>query len=505
MASPSGQQAAYELRAPKSGPGILDPRTALLFWGAGSVALGLTVSILLAQGQIRNLVLLLLGVLGMLSLAPKRGVYILLVFLPFMYFIRRQVLNFEEWDRRDPILLFPAITTAAIFLGVLIFRGRVIFRCFRRSTTLKLVTALMFLFAIQILNPLQGSILVGVAGAMYFLVPIAWCYLGLLLDREDMSRIFRIIVILGLITAVYGLYQHYFGLSQVEIYELRSKDFLKSFGGVDNVRIMSTFSSLGDFSLYLVVAGLLTFAAFWFSKQNIFLLGVFLLEIYTMVWMAVRTAFLLLLFSVTMFVIVQARSRMRIYLRGAVAIVLFVGTYATLSTYNPERIYNQDFSSNPYVVHSLSGVTHPLQENTFQMRLQNWKYIVTSTLMQFQAGRGLGSTTTAAKKFEGGRPFEADSYFFELFYGSGVLAPVLFGGIAILSLRRLLDLSLARPGVRQYRVALGLLCGAFLGSVFGGAVRDTITGPLLWLTVGWTLREGVDQAEEAAGAPSAQA
>ena len=81
---------------------------------------------------------------------------------------------------------------------------------------------------------------------------------------------------------------------------------------------------------------------------------------------------------------------------------------------------------------------------------------------------------------------------FELFYGSGLLAPVLFAAVVFVCLKNLLAMCLENPDVFEYRAAMGLLCGAFLGSVFGGALRDPISGPFFWLVIGWTLKEGLD-------------
>jgi hypothetical protein len=493
MAKTVQEPIPYTLKAPPSGPGLLDPRTALLVWGIGSVILGLMVSVLLARGDMRSLVLLLLGVLGLACLSPLRGVYILMTFLPFMYFLRRQVLIFQEFESRDPILIFPAVTTAGMLFGAMIFRRKTLFHYLQRSPLLKCVALLGLWLAVEMVNPLQGSVLVGVAGAIYFLVPMAWCYFGLLLTREQVIKILKIVIAIGFITALYGLYQRVFGLSAVELYELRSKDFLKTFGG-SNYRIMSTFSSLGDFSLYLMVASFLSLAYFWRSRRNFFLVLIAMLEIYTMLFMAVRTAFLLLIFSLVSFAILHGTRRKEAVTRGVLAVLMFVGIYAVLATYKPERIYDQQFSSNPYVVHTLSGITHPTQERSFQMRLANWKYIVTSTLFEYPLwGRGLGSTTTAAKRFEGGRPFEADSYFFELFYGSGLLAPLLFGLVVLLTFKSLMGLCMSRPDIPEYRIVAGLIAGAILGSLFGGAVRDVIVGPLIWLLIGWAAKETEDE------------
>lgn len=482
----------YQLKTQASGVGILDPRAALLLWGAGSIIAGLTVTLLLVQGEIRILVLLALSVLALVSLSPRRGVYVLLTFLPFMYFIRRLVLNFQEFNQRDPILLFPAVTTVLMFIGTLVFYGPTVFHYFQRSSILKACALLMAVFVLQVFNPHQGSPLVGLAGGMFLIVPMSWCIFGLLLERDDMVRIFKIVITIGFITALYGLYQHYWGLSAVELYELKSKNFLKYVGGKENIRVMSTFASLGDFSLYLAVASFLAFAWFWRRKVNFFLVGIVLVNLYAMLWLAVRTSFLLVMFSIIILLIIYGRSVPKILFRGAMAFLLIAVCYGVLYRYEPRKMYDQRFSANPYVVHTLSGISHPTQESTFQARLQNWSSIVSSTVFQYPAGRGLGSTTTAARKFEGGESFTTDSYFFELFYGSGVAAPALFIFIAYGFLRRTLGLCLDVPDQFIYKMCLALIAALFLGSVFGLAIRDTITGPLAWLIIGWIIKEQVD-------------
>ncbi len=490
----------YILRAPTSGAGVLEPRTSVWFWGGGSMLLGMVVTWLLIQGQIRPIVLILLSFLALASLAPRRGVYVLILFLPFMYFLRRMVLNFQQFDQRDPILLFPVITALLMLLGMVTIHRRTVLDYFGRSPLLKACACLMGWMALEVLNPLQGSLLVGIGGAMFFLVPMAWCFFGLLITREALPRILRIVVGIGFVTAVYGLKQHFFGLAEVELYELKAKHFLKTFGSVDTVRIMSTFASLGDFSFYQSFAGFLAFALFWRRKRSPFLLLTFLLSIYTMVWMAVRTAFLLQAFSIMVLLILHGSNVRRIVVRCTLALIVITTFYAMLGTYDPDRMYDQQFSTNPYVVHTLSGLTHPTQESSLQGRLVSWGGIVASAFTAYPVGHGIGSTTIAAGKFEGGSHFETDSYFFALFYGSGIPAPFLFGIIVFFCLRNLLQLCLADPDDYLSKVALAVLCGAFLGSVFGGAVNDAMSGPLCWLVIGWSVREHADRFQ--AGSPA---
>lgn len=488
----TSQRAPYELRVPSGGLGAMDPRTTLLLWGGGSIVLGLVTSYLLIQGELRTLMLVLLFLLGVACLAPRRGVYILMTFLPFMYYIRRSALHFEEFSQRDPILLFPVLTTIAMCLGACIFYSPRVFHYFSHSTILKCCLALIAVFFLEMFNPIQGSLLIGIAGGMYFIIPILWVVLGLMITRKDLSRLFTIFLIIGGVTSAYGIYQHYFGMSSVEVYELKSKHFFKTLGGED--RVMSTFSGLVDFARYLTMSGFIAFAYFWRRKRALSLILLLVLELFAMLFTASRTSFLVTFFSMLMLLILTGSSIQRIVVRGLFCCVMVMALYSYAYQYDPQRTYNQQFSEDPFVVHTLSGVTHPTEEDTFQSRIKGWAWTVQTTVYPYVMGRGLGSTTTAAGKFEGGQEIrELDSYTFELFYGSGLAAPIFFITVAFLLVRNLLRMCLEYPDDYLYKIAFGLICGMLLSSVFGVTARDNITGPFMWLLAGWVAREHVDR------------
>jgi hypothetical protein len=477
-----------------TGEGAFDRRHAALFRGAAMVVLGLTVAFLLVQGEIRTVLMLLLVFLGLLCLSPRRGTYILLTFLPFMYFIRRQILHFNEFASRDPILLFPPLVTIAMIFGIIVFSGDRVFRYVTRSALLKTILALLVLFVVQVFNPVQGSILIGIAGGLYFVIPMLWVFMGLLIEERDVRRIFGLIVLIGTVTALYGVYQHYFGLSAVEQYELESKGFVKTFG--EKPRIMSTFAGLSDFSLYMATTGVICFAYYWNARKNLIYLVLLALTSFAILWTASRTSFLILAFALISFLIVNSKHPRQVLGRGVVALIAVAALYVYLYSYSPVEVYEAHGSNNPFIAHTISGVAHPTQESTFQKRLLTWRYVVGRGFLEYPFGRGLGSTTTAAGKFSEGKGFTVDSFFFELIYGSSPLAAILFIVVMVLFLRAALSLSLRFRDNLVYKIIIAILSGYFLGSIFGYSIRDTISGPLAWLLIGWTVREYVDRSEE---------
>jgi len=480
------------------GAGVVDRRPKVLIQGAGMVFLGIAVAYLLATGEIRVLTLLLLVVLGLLCLPPRRGTYILLAFLPFMYFLRRQVLYFDKFAARDPILLFPPLVTVTIVFGVVVFYGDRLSYFLARSALLKAVAALLFLFVLQVLNPLQGSVLVGLAGGLFFVIPTVWVFMGLLLDQRDIRKIFGLILAIGTVTALYGIYQHYIGFTEVELYELESKGFLKEFG--ERPRSMSTFAGLSDFSLYMATTGTLCFAYYWNARRNFLYLALLGLNLFALLWTASRTSILILAFSIITFLIVSSKQPRQVFVRGLVALLFVGGFYLYLYSYTPVEIYRAHGSTDPFIAHTIAGVAHPTEESSFKKRLSTYSYIVGEGFLEYPFGRGLGSTTTAAERFVGGQIFTVDSYFFEIIHGSSIVAGILFIVIVVLFFRASLKLALRHRDVLAYRVVTGLLAGFFLGSVFGYSIRDTIGGPLAWLLIGWMVRESVESSGEAPAA-----
>jgi hypothetical protein len=259
---------------------------------------------------------------------------------------------------------------------------------------------------------------------------------------------------------------------------------------------MSTFAALGDFGLYLATAGFLAFARFWRHKGDLFAILAFGLIAFALLLTASRTMTFTLIFSIVFFLVIQP-SRTRGHMLRAVAVLTFFGMiYGYLYTISSEQIYRMHGSSNPFVAHVVGGVAHPTEESTFTKRLGVWSYVAGRGLFEQPLGRGLGSTTTAADKFSGGRRFEVDSYFFEIIFGSSIAAAGLFTWLMVLFLRDSFRLLGRNVDTAIYKTVSALVAGFFLSSVFGASIRDSISGPLAWLLIGWIAKESVEMARE---------
>ncbi|MEY4433186.1 MAG: hypothetical protein RLZZ44_1320 [Bacteroidota bacterium] len=118
---------------------------------------------------------------------------------------------------------------------------------------------LILLSTIQIFNPRQGSVLVGLVGWLAYVVPILFVYLGTTVDDNALNRILEALKLLGLIVCAYGLAQVVFGYNfwDRRWYQIvtRNGDYTVLAYGIN--RPFGTFSSVGE---YAQVIGLATVA-----------------------------------------------------------------------------------------------------------------------------------------------------------------------------------------------------------------------------------------------------
>ena len=264
--------------------------------------------------------------------------------------------------------------TLAIVTGIAVFSGPRILQYVSQSALLKAILVFGLLLSLQMFNPIQGNILIGIGGGLYFIIPMLWTIMGLTLKERDLRKIFALIMLIGAVTALYGLYQHYFGFSDVERYEMESKGMFKTFG--EKPRIMSTFAGLGDFSQYMATTGLICFAYYWNSRRHLIYLAVLGLTSFALLWAATRSMFFILIFAVITFLIVASKNPRVILVRGVVALVAVTAVYGYLYTFSPADIYRAEGTHNPFIVHTISGLAHPTEESSFQKRLSIWSFVV---------------------------------------------------------------------------------------------------------------------------------
>src|SRR5205823_6330019 len=109
----------------------------------------------------------------------------------------------------DPVLLVgPAV--ALLLFALALVKGRLS----RDSKLSRWVAVLMVIMVLQIFNPLQGGLAVGLAGALFYLVPLLWFWIGQSWGSAIFTEkvLFRVVIPVAVAGSLLGLYQAFFGL-----------------------------------------------------------------------------------------------------------------------------------------------------------------------------------------------------------------------------------------------------------------------------------------------------
>ena len=103
------------------------------------------------------------------------------------------------------------------------------------------VSLLALIYALQIFNPLQGGLVVGLSGAMFTLAPLVWFYFGQFVTDDFITRTLRLMIVVGLVTSLWGVYQLVFGYTAFEQYWIANTDFYNSINVGHVERALATF------------------------------------------------------------------------------------------------------------------------------------------------------------------------------------------------------------------------------------------------------------------------
>ncbi|MCW3058304.1 MAG: hypothetical protein JWQ02_125, partial [Capsulimonas sp.] len=166
-------------------PGAGRLRNILLIGGASVVGLGAMAPAfmgapLAGRGVLAAVLMLLLIVLVRMS--PSVGINATLIYLVGMGWLRRAMTPYVDWVDTDPLLAV-APGVALVYGGVALWntRGKSL------SKYTKHLLALLILMVLEIFNPIQGGIGVGIFGAVFYIVPILWFFVGR--EMMDVNRL----------------------------------------------------------------------------------------------------------------------------------------------------------------------------------------------------------------------------------------------------------------------------------------------------------------------------
>lgn len=472
------------------------PARSVWIWFAPVQAAALFTVFAIASGgqMLRNWIL---GALVSLMALPllvglEASLFAMMLFEPFRGIIRRAQYLFVTYTDQDPIHVLTPIVTILAF-AVLLRKHRL--HILWASPLAGWVTALSAIYLLEVLNPLQGGLMVGLAGAMFVLVPTLWFYFGQTVDEKFISNGMKLVVALAVVTSLYGIYQMLFGYPAFEQYWIDNTDFYNSIAVGHIERALATFCSAEEWGRYVELAAIVAFGfaakrsrlavrASWFATGAL-LVGFVVLT-------GQRTAVFGLLAGVVALIVLGARTLPRGLARlGALAIpaVLLV---VMMPAPSADEMWSNDETQTVSTVlsHTKRGVLQPAGEESFQVRLTNWAYLFTDVVPYRPLGAGTGAGTLGEARFNDDSdlpPIDSSIIVHAIAFGiPGLLLFIWIVSRSVwLSWRSARYEVLKDTGPNVSRIVAALMCALALNSMFGLTFTLYSVAPLAWLLIGW--------------------
>lgn len=426
--------------------------------------------------QLAVAIILITAGAALVLLRPDTAVIATLVYLLFLGDIRRIVSQRAGMAAQDPLLVVGPVVVGLLFLRLL-FERRI-----RPDTALaKMVMGLMIFMALEVLNPAQGGLTVGVAGAMYYIVPLLWFWAGRSLPSEKVAGVLvRVIfpVVAGL-AAVLGLYQTFYGYLSFEAHWVREQianGFAAMVISGSVVRAFSFFTSPAEYALYLGLGVVCCAAPLVVGRRRLVSLLIPLI-VWAMFLASVRAAMVLAGLAVLVMVSLTGRNSEQMVTRAFLAVVLGGGAmYLGL-----QRLQDMGGSSDRLEVlkdHTVSGLLNPGESSaTGHFQIAVWGI---EEGLKNPLGGGLGSTTMAGSKLgaHGGAGYENDVS--NMCAALGVFGGILYVAVILVVLHTLFITW------RDRRSFVALVAFGILISQLGYWVEagHYALGPICWFLIG---------------------
>ena len=386
----------------------------------------------------------------------------------------------------DPLLLVGPAALGALFI-ISVGRG-----AFRQRTPLASSVLLLSLLAlVEAFNPLQGGFLIGLGGLLLVLFPMLAFWVGrVLVDRDLLRLLLRLLSVLAALDAFYGLVQQFAGFPSWDLRWINTSGYAAlNVGGFD--RAFGSFSSAEEYTVFLCI-GLVIWVAM-FTRGRLVWVALQLMVIgligTALVLESERGSIVLAVFALG----AMAAARMGRRPSGA----LLAGAFFLLALYfgvsqfasGSDTQATQTNSVSALTSHLVSGLAKPTgQQSTLPGHFSRLESGLASGFTE-PIGHGTGSITLAASNLG-----SADLLGTELDPSNAAVA---FGFVGLL-----LYLLVAGRGLGTlYRLAAlrrDSLSIAVLG-VGGVTLLQWLNGDLysvawlFWLTLGWSDQQSLDE------------
>jgi hypothetical protein len=450
--------------------------------------------------QARILVMLLTTASFILLWHVQRNLAVCLNFayLVMLGDIRRLVSMVAPISGLDPLLMVGPLFTLYVGLPLLP-------KVKARDPLSRVMLVLLCVMLVEIVNPRQGGLLVGISAGLFWIVPLMWFWIGRAYSTDRMCELllYRVICPLGVLDAFLGLYQTFVGFFPWEeawIKDAAASGYNLIIGGIPRAFGFST--NVVEFTLSMLVSVVLLGAAFAAKRRSyILLLPPVVVSIF---FASSRGAILRAVFGLAMVWAVRgyARNRATLLPRLLFALALGLGALGFGATQaadsGPSDPQARGSAAGEHVI---QGLAHPTDAKSSTAGVHSAMF-VDGILQGFTnpIGSGLGFVTLGAGKFGGtGGSTEVDIS--DSFVAMGLVGGICFVLMIYHTCRYTLEFFLyGRP---LLTFALVGMFAALLGSWIGQG--QYALAPTMCFCIGFVTRKHIQrQAEMDAEAKAAE-
>jgi len=431
---------------------------------------------------------LLLVVLALRS--RPAGIAATLLYLVVLGDYRRYASYVSGYPPNDPLLLV-APMAAFVMACVALLDARP-----RGSSTLAMLLGLLALFmGAEVFNPAQGGILVGLAGALFYLVPMLWFWLGRVYGTPELVEFVlrRLVVPLATLVALLGIWQSAVGLLPFEAAWVDAVRYEALYIADDVVRAFGCFNSSAEYTRFLLLAATTVLAFGLAARSRLVLLLPLLLA--AMLLASARGPVVMLFGTAAVLWAVAARNPAawvpRLLLAGGGVAALLIGLLIVLQQADLGGRFDA------LLAHQVEGLLNPTDAS--KSTAAGHVALGAAGVLEGAAsvaGKGLGATTLAASKFGEG-VFNSEMDVGNMFYSLGILGGLLYLAIVAQVLRQAVGLWRRRRRPADLAL-LGALVATLLAWLLGG---EYSIAAIVWFLVGALDRAHLEPEGERATLP----
>lgn len=437
----------------------------------------LLVAIGVAVVDVRTLRLAVAGSIVLLVLAtglrsPLRLLLLLVPWLTALGLVRRLTSSVSPagaWG--DPLLIVGSV--AWMVLGAIAVRRGGFAGRTRLTNAVLLLGGVL---AVSALNPAQGGLAVGLGGALVVVLPMAAFLVGrTFVDDRNLWRLVRLVGVLSIAAAVYGLLQTFRGFPSWDRTWIEQNGYAAlNVGGT--IRPFSSFSAASEYASFLGL-GIVAWVAWARGAKRLPVAAWVLVLLATALWLeSARGAVVLVVVALAAMAGVRAGIGMgRCLVVGTLAVGALptaVGWVAPASS--------DSTSSGRLAQHQIAGLANPLGEDS--TAIAHWGLVMKGVGDAFRQplGVGVGATTIAGGKY-GGLESSTEADVSNASVAVGVVGLGAYLAVGFLAFPLVFKVASRRRDPLAL-AALGVVCVTLFQWLNGGHYGVSY---LAWLVLGW--------------------